>query len=158
MLCVHWGGTKRPAKATFTWSIYMHTLRWACNWKKKTWMLIFRQIWQDVNSWNCLYLFRRNPIFYYTITKVGSWYWTRKLPYILNQGSVWETLRPYIVTWSPIWTIWTDRDFFFMIWHICIPITARPLLTLWEDTTQTTDKCRNNLKQPCLLTRYCEEF
>ena len=55
---------------------------------------------------------------------MGSRYWIRKLPYILNQGSIWEALRPYIVTWSFIWTIWTDRDIFCIIWHICIPITA----------------------------------
>ena len=78
--------------------------------KKNIWKPIYHQIWQDVNSYNCLYLFRRNPIFYYTLTKVVSRYWTRNIPYIPNQG--YNLSDPIWVNLVSIWSIWTDRDIF----------------------------------------------
>ena len=90
--------------------INIHTLRWAYDWKKSIWKPIYHQIWQDVNSYNCLYLFRRNPIFYYTLTKVVCRYWTRNIPYIPNQGC--NLSDPIWVNPVSIWSIWTDRDIF----------------------------------------------
>ena len=64
---------------------------------------------------------------------------------------------------------WTNCWIYFMnVTAVCICVCAVTAaininliwfdLKLWEDTTQNADKCRNNLKQPCFLTRYCEEF